>query len=165
MTREPGFPSPCLDCSGDSVRIPCPMLKTIPPILSPDLLKTLMEMGHGDEIVLADANFPAATLAQRLVRCDGHSIPELLDAVLQLLPLDTYVDMPVAVMDVVPGDMIEPVIWERYSAIVEKRERPVELELMERFAFYDRAREAYAIVATGERALYANLILKKGVVA
>ena len=99
------------------------------------------------------------------MRCDGHSIPELLDAVLQLLPLDTYVDMPVAVMEVVPGDMIEPVIWERYSAIVEKRERPVELELMERFAFYDRAREAYAIVATGERALYANLILKKGVVA
>lgn len=141
------------------------MLKNIPPILSPDLFKVLMEMGHGDEIVLADANFPAAATANRLVRCDGHTIPDLLDAVLQFLPLDTYVDMPVALMDLVPGDSYEPDIWEQYSAIVEKRERPVELELMERFAFYDRAREAYAVVATGERSLYANIILKKGVVA
>ncbi len=141
------------------------MLKNIPPILSPDLFKVLMEMGHGDEIVLADANFPAAATAGRLVRCDGHTIPDLLDAVLQFLPLDTYVDMPVALMDLVPGDSYEPDIWEQYSAIVEKRERPVELELMERFAFYDRAREAYAVVATGERSLYANIILKKGVVA
>ena len=141
------------------------MLKTIPPILSPELLKVLMEMGHGDEIVLADANFPAASMARRLVRCDGHNIPELLDAVLQFLPLDTYVDMPVALMAVVPGDTFEPKIWDAYSATVERRERAVELELMERFAFYDRAREAYAIVATGERSLYANIILKKGVVA
>jgi L-fucose mutarotase len=141
------------------------MLKTIPPILSPELLKVLMEMGHGDEIVLADANFPAASMARRLVRCDGHNIPELLDAVLQFLPLDTYVDMPVALMAVVPGDTFEPKIWDVYSATVERRERAVELELMERFAFYDRAREAYAIVATGERSLYANIILKKGVVA
>jgi L-fucose mutarotase len=141
------------------------MLKTIPPILSPELLKVLMEMGHGDEIVLADANFPAASMARRLVRCDGHNIPELLDAVLQFLPLDTYVDMPVALMAVVPGDAFEPKIWDVYSATVERRERAVELELMERFAFYDRAREAYAIVATGERSLYANIILKKGVVA
>ena len=141
------------------------MLKTIPPILSPELLKVLMEMGHGDEIVLADANFPAASMARRLVRCDGHNIPELLDAVLQFLPLDTYVDMPVALMAVVPGDTFEPKIWDVYSVTVERRERAVELELMERFAFYDRAREAYAIVATGERSLYANIILKKGVVA
>jgi L-fucose mutarotase len=141
------------------------MLKTIPPILSPELLKVLMEMGHGDEIVLADANFPAASMARRLVRCDGHNIPELLDAVLQFLPLDTYVDMPVALMAVVPGDTFEPKIWDVYSATVERRERAVELELMERVAFYDRAREAYAIVATGERSLYANIILKKGVVA
>jgi L-fucose mutarotase len=141
------------------------MLKTIPPILSPELLKVLMEMGHGDEIALADANFPAASMARRLVRCDGHNIPELLDAVLQFLPLDTYVDMPVALMAVVPGDTFEPKIWDVYSATVERRERAVELELMERFAFYDRAREAYAIVATGERSLYANIILKKGVVA
>lgn len=141
------------------------MLKTIPPILSPELLKVLMEMGHGDEIVLADANFPAASMARRLVRCDGHNIPELLEAVLQFLPLDTYVDMPVALMAVVPGDTFEPKIWDVYSATVERRERAVELELMERFAFYDRAREAYAIVATGERSLYANIILKKGVVA
>ena len=104
-------------------------------------------------------------MARRLVRCDGHNIPELLDAVLQFLPLDTYVDMPVALMAVVPGDTFEPKIWDVYSATVERRERAVELELMERFAFYDRAREAYAIVATGERSLYANIILKKGVVA
>lgn len=141
------------------------MLKNIPPILSPELLKVLMEMGHGDEIVLADANFPAAATAHRLVRCDGHTIPDLLDAVLQFLPLDTYVDMPVALMNVVPGDPYEPEIWDTYSELVEKRERPVEFELMERFAFYDRAREAYAVVATGERSLYANIILKKGVVA
>ena len=141
------------------------MLKTIPPILSPELLKVLMEMGHGDEIVLADANFPAASMARRLVRSDGHNIPELLDAVLQFLPLDTYVDMPVALMAVVSGDTYEPKIWDVYSATVERRERAVELELMERFAFYERAREAYAIVATGERSLYANIILKKGVVA
>ena len=141
------------------------MLKNIPPILSPELFKVLMEMGHGDEIVLADANFPAATTARQLVRCDGHNIPELLDAVLQFLPLDTYVDMPVALMRVVDGDNYEPKIWEEYSGIIGKRERLVELELMERFAFYDRAREACAIVATGERSLYANIILKKGVVA
>jgi L-fucose mutarotase len=141
------------------------MLKNIPPILSPELFKVLMEMGHGDEIVLADANFPAATMARQLVRCDGHNIPELLDAVLQFLPLDTYVDMPVALMGVVPGDDFEPKIWDEYSMIIERRERAVELELMERFAFYDRAREAYAVVATGERSLYANVILKKGVVA
>jgi L-fucose mutarotase len=141
------------------------MLKSIPPILSPDLFKLLMEMGHGDEIVLADANFPAATMARKLVRCDGHHIPELLDAVLQFLPLDTYVDMPVALMSVVAGDNFEPKIWEEYAAIIARRERAVELELMERFAFYERAREAYAVVATGERSLYANVILKKGVVA
>lgn len=141
------------------------MLKTIPPILSPELFKVLMEMGHGDEIVLADANFPAATMARQLVRADGHDIPELLDAILQFLPLDTYVDMPVALMDVVPGDDYEPKIWDEYSAIIERRERVVELEFMERFAFYERAKEACAIVATGERSLYANVILKKGVVA
>jgi L-fucose mutarotase len=141
------------------------MLKSIPPILSPELFKLLMEMGHGDEIVLADANFPAAAVGQRVVRCDGHSIPELLDAILQFLPLDTYVDLPVALMRVVEGDNFEPKIWDNYSAIIEKRERAVELELMDRFDFYERARGAFAVVASGERSLYANIILKKGVVA
>lgn len=141
------------------------MLRGIPSILSPELLKILMEMGHGDEIVLADGNFPAARLANRLVRCDGHGIPELLKAVLQLFPLDSYVEKPAALMQVVPGDPVATPIWDAYADIIRRAdglEHP--FERIERFAFYERAREAYAIVATGERAQYANLILKKGVV-
>ena len=141
------------------------MLKGIPSILSPELLKILMEMGHGDELVIADGNFPAASIAQRLVRCDGHGIPELLDAILKFFPLDSYVDHPVALMEVVPGDPVEPVIWEEYKAIVRKYdEKAADFEYVERFAFYERAKKAYAVVATGEQALYANIILKKGVV-
>lgn len=141
------------------------MLKGIPSILSPDLLKILMEMGHGDEIVIADGNFPAASMAQRLVRCDGHGVPEILDAILQLFPLDTYVEHPVALMEVVPGDPVKPVIWDQYRSIVEKHGgKAADFEHIERFAFYERAQKAYAIVATGETALYANVIIKKGVV-
>ena len=88
------------------------MLKNIPPIIAPELMKILMEMGHGDEIVLADGNFPAASVAQRLVRCDGHGVPELLEAILKLFPLDVYVDRPVGLMSVVPGDKTKPTIWE-----------------------------------------------------
>ncbi|NLM10366.1 MAG: L-fucose mutarotase [Clostridiaceae bacterium] len=141
------------------------MLKGIPSILSPELLKVLMEMGHGDEIVLADGNFPAASIANKLVRCDGHSTVELLDAILKLFPLDPYVDAPVALMQVVPGDTVKTPIWDVYKEIVERHE-PVnnKFEHVERFAFYDRAKKAYAVVATGEKALYANIILKKGVV-
>lgn len=140
------------------------MLKNVPPILSPELMKILMEMGHGDEIVLADGNFPAASMAKRLVRCDGHGVPELLEAVLKFLPLDIYVDQPVALMAVVPGDKTKPTIWETYRAIVKNSgERFTDFELVERFAFYERAKKAYAVVATGEKALYANVILKKGV--
>ncbi|GAA4877649.1 RbsD/FucU family protein [Paenibacillus vulneris] len=142
------------------------MLKGIPSILSPDLLKVLMEMGHGDEIVLADGNFPAASHAQRLIRCDGHAIPELLDAILTFFPLDTYADHAVALMEVVPGDPVVPVIWDEYRALIAKHDPQAgELKQVERFAFYERAKQAYAVIATGERALYANLILKKGVVA
>jgi L-fucose mutarotase len=141
------------------------MLKGIPSILSPELLKILMEMGHGDEIVIADGNFPAASIAQRLVRCDGHGVPVLLDAILKLFPLDSYVGHPVALMEVVPGDPVKPVIWDEYRKIVDKHENsPVGIEHVERFAFYERARKAYAVIATGEEALYANIILKKGVV-
>lgn len=141
------------------------MLKTIPSILSPDLVKTLMEMGHGDEIVLADGNFPAASLARRLVRADGHGIPALLEAVLCLFPLDTYVPAPAALMAVVPGDPTRPVIWETYDRLIRSAEPGFTgFEQVERFAFYERARAAYAVVATSEPALYANLILKKGVV-
>ena len=141
------------------------MLKGISSVLSPELLKILMEMGHGDEIVIADGNFPAASIAQRLVRCDGHGVPVLLDAILKLFPLDSYVDHPVALMEVVPGDPVKPVIWDEYRTIVDKHEKsPVGIEHVERFAFYERARKAYAVIATGEEALYANIILKKGVV-
>ena len=141
------------------------MLKGIPSILSPELLRILMEMGHGDELAIGDGNFPAASMAQRLVRCDGHGVPELLDAILQFFPLDTYVDAPVALMEVVPGDTVEPTVWKTYREIIDRRSPDAsKIEFVERFAYYDRARSAYAIVATGETALYANVILKKGVV-
>ncbi len=140
------------------------MLKNIPSIISPELLKILHEMGHSDEIVIGDGNFPAASNAKRLVRADGHGVPELLDAILQLFPLDTYVEAPVMLMQVTPGDDVDPVIWKEYRKIVDKHQDDVNFEEIERFSFYERARNAYAIVATGESALYANVILKKGVV-
>lgn len=134
------------------------MLKNIPSIISPELLKILHEMGHSDEIVIGDGNFPAASNAKRLVRADGHGVPELLDAILQLFPLDTYVEAPVMLMQVTPGDDVDPVIWKEYRKIVDKHQDDVKFEEIERFAFYERARDAYAIVATGEGALYANVI-------
>ncbi len=139
------------------------MLKNISPIISPELLKILMEMGHGDEIVIGDGNFPAASMAQRLVRLDGHGVPEILDAVLKLMPLDTYVESPVALMENGAGEA-RPEIWAKYEDIVTANEGEKSFELMERYAFYDRAKKAYAVVATGETAIYANIILKKGVV-
>lgn len=140
------------------------MLKGIPPILSPDLLKCLMEMGHSDEIVIADGNFPGASHGARLMHCDGHGVPEVLSAILKLFPLDTYVECPVALMAVVPGDPVVPTIWDKYKQIIQQNQENVSLEFMERFAFYERAKKAYAVVTTGETALYANVILKKGVV-
>ena len=141
------------------------MLKNIPSIIPPDLLKILMEMGHGNEIVIGDGNFPAASYARRLVRCDGHSVPDVLDAILQLMPLDTYVDAPLTLMQVVEKDAPEPAIWEEYRKIAAKYEPDnCRFEQMERYAFYERAKQAYAVVATGESAIYANIILKKGVV-
>lgn len=140
------------------------MLKGIPPVLSPELLKILMEMGHGDEIVLADGNFPSASMAKRLARLDGHGVTVILDAILRLFPLDGYVEKPVAFMAVVKGDDYVPVIQNEYRAIINERAGAVGIEEMERFAFYERAKQAYAIVATGESARYANIILKKGVV-
>lgn len=141
------------------------MLKGIPSILSPELLKILMEMGHGDEIILGDGNFPAASNAQRLVRCDGHGVPVLLDAILKFLPLDTFVEKPVSLMAVVPGDPLKPVIWEEYRKIIQKYdEKAGEFEFVERFEFYERTKKAYAVIATGETALYANIILKKGII-
>ncbi len=139
------------------------MLKGIPKILSPELLKILMEMGHGDEIIIADGNFPSASLAQRLVRLDGHNVPEILDAVLRFFPLDTYVDYPVVLMEVVKGDNVVPIIWDTYREIIETHD-DVRIGQIDRFEFYERAKKAYCVIATGEAALYANILLTKGVV-
>ena len=139
------------------------MLKGIPNIISPELLKILDEMGHGDEIVIGDGNFPAASNAQRLIRCDGHNVPELLDAILKLMPLDTYVESPVMLMQTTKGDPT-PTIWAEYQEIVDKHNGERKMTEIERFAVYDRAKTAYAIIATSEMALYANVILKNGVV-
>lgn len=140
------------------------MLKGVPANVSPELLKVLSEMGHGDEIVIADGNFPAASLARRLVRADGLGVPELLESVLGLLPLDTYVESPLALMATVEGDE-EPGIWKTYEDIIGRTQPdPPTVGYMERQEFYDRARRAYAVVATGEQAVYANIIVKKGVV-
>jgi len=139
------------------------MLKGIPSVLPPDLLKILMEMGHGDELVLADGNFPAAALAQRLVRCDGHGIPAVLDAVLSLMPLDFIVEAPVMLMSSSIGSK-DPPVWETYRTILQAREpEHCGIVYLERYTFYDRAAKAYAVVATGETAMRGNIILKKGV--
>ncbi|MFK7778322.1 MAG: RbsD/FucU domain-containing protein [Gimesia sp.] len=141
------------------------MLKGIPPILSPDLMHTLMTMGHGDDLILADGNFPADSHAQRIVRLDGHGVPEVLDAILRFFPLDTFVDQPAGLMNPVDVQPSEPPIWETYRQLIQNHEKhSFELEKIERFEFYERAKNAYAIIATSETALYANLILKKGVV-
>lgn len=141
------------------------MLKKIPSIISPELLKTLMEREYGDEIVLADGNFPSESIGKKIIRADGHGIPELLDAILQFFPLDKYVKTPLILMDLVPGDKTKiPKIWKEYKTIITKYETNNKMEKIEKFKFYERAKKAYAVVATGEKALYANLILKKGVI-
>ena len=144
------------------------MLKNIPQILSPQLLKVLCEMGHSDQIVISDGNFPAESMGKDsiLIRCDGHGVAELLDAILTVFPLDTYIDKPVNLMEVMPGDDVETPIWDTYKEIIQKHDnRGAEtVGTIERFKFYDEAKKAYAIIATGEKALYANVILQKGVV-
>lgn len=140
------------------------MLKKIPPVISPDLMHVLLSMGHGDTIVLADGNFPAASNARRLIRMDGHGVCEVLGAIMQFLPLDDYAADPALVMQVLPGDDVVPVIWNEYERILSDAEgREVELNHLERHEFYSAARDAYAVVATSETALYANLMLTKGV--
>lgn len=141
------------------------MLKGIPKIISPELMKALLEMGHGDEIVFADGNFPSASCAARLIRCDGHGVPELLEAVLAFFPLDTFVEHPAVLMQTVEKDCKAPAIWETYMSTIKKHHQAfTTFELIDRFEFYERSKKAYTIVATGESALYANIILKKGVV-
>jgi len=138
------------------------MLKHIPKIISPDLLKVLCEMGHGDEIVIADGNFPAAMNANILIRADGISACDMLDAVLTLFPLDQYDSNHFILMQKCEGDIADTSIWNRYADILRKYEPDAEISFEERFAYYDRAKKAYAIIATGEEKQYANIILKKG---
>ena len=140
------------------------MLKGIPPIVGPDLLYVLQAMGHGDQITIVDGNYPGDSAGPELVRMDGHSATDILDAILTLMPLDTFVDDPAIAMQVV-GDAgrREPIIDE-FEAIIKKHEPAMGIITMERFAFYERANSGYAIVQTGERRLYGNLILKKGVI-
>ena len=144
------------------------MLKGIPKILSPELLKVLCEMGHSDRLVIADGNFPAESMGKDaiVIRMDGHGACEVLEAILQLFPLDTYVEHPVNLMQVMPGDKVETPIWKSYEEIVEKADDrgAGAIGQIERFAFYEEAKGAYAIIATGESALYANVMLQKGVV-
>ena len=140
------------------------MLKGISPLISPELLKVLCEMGHGDEIVLADANFPAESMGQRVVRADGIGAAELLRAILPLFPLDQYDESNFVLMSVVPGDPIKPVIWDEYRATLTAYEPDAKIQTIDRFAYYERAKKAYCTVATGESAQYANILLKKGVI-
>lgn len=144
------------------------MLKNIPSIISPELLKILCEMGHSDRIVIADGNFPSASMGKNafVVRADGHGVPEILDAILQVFPLDTYCDKPVSLMQVVPGDTVETPIWDEYKKIIAKYDERGDKTVtnIERFAFYEEAKKAYCIIATSEKALYANIMLQKGVV-
>jgi L-fucose mutarotase len=142
------------------------MLKGIPDVISPDLLKILDEMGHGDDLVIGDSNYPAASTAKRLIRADGHRVPELLEAILSLFPLDTFVDKPVSLMQVVKGDPTIPEIHERIKEVVRKCDPRGDAAVasVERFEFYENAKQAYAIVATTEPKAYGCMIIKKGVI-
>lgn len=142
------------------------MLIGIDPLLGPDLLAHLRSMGHGDELVIADANFPAASVARRLVRADGISTPRMLAAVMSVLPLDTFADGAVCVMEVVgSAGAVAPITAEFREIVVARAgQRFANIAGLERFAFYERARAAYAVIATGERRIYGNIILRKGII-
>ena len=140
------------------------MLKGISPLVSPELLDALYRMGHGDEIVLADAHFPGETVGKRVVRADGLRIADLLDAILPLFELDSYVDAPVVMMAAVPGDTLDPAVEAAYRAAIDRHAPGTPaIARIDRFAFYERAKAAYAVVMTGETAKYGNILLKKGV--
>ena len=139
------------------------MLKGISSILSPELLKVMAEMGHGDEIILADAHFPGHTMCKRVIRADGLGVPQLLEGIIPLFELDSYAP-PLIMMAAVEGDQLDPTVETSYTAAIAKHLDPVPaVERIDRYAFYDRAMEAYAVVMTGELAKYGNIILKKGV--
>ena len=140
------------------------MLVGISPLLSPELLSVLYRMGHGDEIVLADAHFPGETLNERVIRADGLGVADLLDAILPLLVLDSYADSPVVMMDAVPGDELDPAVENSYRAAIDRHwPNTPAIARVERFAFYERTKSAFAVIMTGETAKYGNIVLKKGV--
>jgi len=137
------------------------MLKGVPGIISPDLLKILAQMGHGDEIVISDAHFPAYSICSNVVRCDAVTSPGMMDAMLKLIELDQYVDNPVMLMEPVPGDQVDPeLLAEIKNHLGKDADR---IGYIERFAFYERAKKAFAVVVTGESRIYGNIIVKKGV--
>ncbi len=140
------------------------MLKGISPLISPQLLETLARMGHGDELILADAHFPGETFNSNVLRADGLRIADLLKAILPLYELDSYVDHPIAMMAAVPGDTLDHNVEQAYLASIHitNPDAPA-IERIDRFAFYDRAKGAFAVVMTGETAKYGNILLKKGV--
>lgn len=143
------------------------MLKGVPKIIPPELLKILAEMGHTDELTIGDGNFPGHSYGKKVIRMDGHGVPEILEAILTLMPLDSYVEKPVALMSVVPGDDAETPIWETYKSIVAKHDPRGDacFEEMDKWDFYRRTKEkSTVVVMSGETAIYANLILKKGVI-
>jgi len=140
------------------------MLKSIPPILGPELLCALRAMGHGDDLVIADANFPGTAMGKRLIRLDGIAATQVLDAVLALMPLDDFVDDAATTMQVVGDADANVPIFDEFSSIVGRHEPAIGLTSLERFAFYERARSAYAVIQTGEDRLYGNIIVKKGVI-
>lgn len=140
------------------------MLKNIPQIISPELIKCLMEMGHGDEILIADGNYPVFGQPDHVIRLDGHGISDMLDAILPFFPLDSYVEHPVFYMDVLPNDPYVPEIWEEYAEILKKTENNVAIKKLHKKDFYEQGKQTYAVIKTSESALYANVILKKGVI-
>lgn len=140
------------------------MLKGISPLISPELLSTLARMGHGDEIILADAHFPGETFNKHVIRADGLGIPDLLKAILPLFELDAYVPHPLVMMAAVEGDELDPSVEESYLKSIRETNPDIQqIERIDRFEFYDRAKEAFAVVMTGETAKYGNILLKKGV--
>lgn len=140
------------------------MLKNVPNIISPELLKTLCEMGHGETIVIADANFPALSVnSKHIIRADGISATEMLDAILKVIPLDTFVNDNVVMMSV-PDGTPTPTIWNEYENICDKNDGNQKIVHIERFKFYDKAKDAVAVIYTGEKRIYANIIIQKGVI-
>lgn len=140
------------------------MLKNISPLISPQLLKTLAEMGHGDEIIFSDAHFPAHSMGPQVIHADGLQVSNLLAAIIPLFELDSYAP-PLVMMAPVAGDTLDPAVEQRYLQALfgEAASTQHRIERIDRFAFYERAKKAFAIVITGETAKYGNILLKKGV--